>query len=102
MLYRSGSLTVYQRNSRNPFEYTVGPGFPGSTCQFPSITSEGLEDSKVHGRDVYEVYGDLLQFLPLSHETDKYSFRVTNNVITSQTLGGFAAGIFPGVKEYPA
>ena len=23
----------------NPFEKTVGPGFPNSTCQFPSITS---------------------------------------------------------------
>lgn len=25
--------------SQNPFEYTVGPGFEGSTCRFPSITS---------------------------------------------------------------
>jgi hypothetical protein len=27
-----------QRSTNNPFETTVGPGFKGSTCQFPSIT----------------------------------------------------------------
>jgi acid phosphatase len=28
-----------QTGSGNPFEYTVGPGFEGSTCRFPSITT---------------------------------------------------------------
>ena len=28
-----------ERNTQNPFEYTVGPGFINSTCQFPGITS---------------------------------------------------------------
>ncbi|CAD6576323.1 MAG: hypothetical protein TREMPRED_001655, partial [Tremellales sp. Tagirdzhanova-0007] len=73
-------------NTLNPFEYTVGPGFINSTCQFPAITSAGLEDAMVHGQDVQGVYGQLLQFLPLGSETQKYQWRVTNNVITTQTL----------------
>ncbi|ORY23361.1 phosphoglycerate mutase-like protein [Naematelia encephala] len=89
-----------ETGTQNPFEYTVGPGFVNSTCQFPDITSEGLEDSKQHGQDFRGVYGDLLQFLPLSWEKNKYQFRVTNNVITTQTLSGFAAGIYPDVDEY--
>jgi len=86
----------------------------------------------IHGQDVRGVYGDLLQFLPLESESQKYQWRVTNNasqeilegevltkdqVITSQTLsqriqlgrsfqlmctGGFAKGIFPDIKEYSA
>nr|XP_031858781.1 uncharacterized protein CI109_005877 [Kwoniella shandongensis]KAA5525853.1 hypothetical protein CI109_005877 [Kwoniella shandongensis] len=89
-------------NTQNPFEYTVGPGFVNSTCQFPGITSEGVEDAYVHGKDLYGVYGDLLKFLPLPEEKEKYRFRVSNNVITSQTLSGFARGLYPGIKEYPA
>lgn len=36
-------------DSHNPFTYTVGPGFENSTCAFPQITAEGLEDSHQHG-----------------------------------------------------
>nr|XP_018267388.1 acid phosphatase [Kwoniella dejecticola CBS 10117]OBR89546.1 acid phosphatase [Kwoniella dejecticola CBS 10117] len=93
---------VWQRQtgSQNPFEKKVGPGFVGSTCEFPSITSEGIDDALVHGQDVRGVYGDLLGFLPLSNEKEKYSFRVTSNVITSQTLGGFGKGLFPDLEEH--
>jgi len=48
------------------------------------------------------VYGSLLKFLPKAKEKNKYAFRVTNNVITSQTLSGFARGLYPEVDEYPA
>lgn len=33
----------------NSFTNTVGPGFVNSTCAFPQITAEGLEDSHQHG-----------------------------------------------------
>jgi hypothetical protein len=33
-----GEVTDVQRNTGNPFEKAVGPGFIGSTCFFPSIT----------------------------------------------------------------
>ena len=98
-------LGMIQVNTLNPFEYTVGPGFINSTCQFPAITSwvlilhpsnllnksvyrAGLEDAMVHGQDVQGVYGQLLQFLPLGSETQKYQWRVTNNVsLTSDPRG---------------
>lgn len=65
-------------------------------------SSAGLEDSVEHGKDFRGVYHSLLHFLPASHEKNKYAFRVTNNVITTQTLSGFARGVYPDVKEYPA
>ncbi|ODN77934.1 hypothetical protein L202_05033 [Cryptococcus amylolentus CBS 6039] len=85
-----------QTGTQNPFEYTVGPGFPNSTCEFPSITSQGLDDAFEHGKDLRSVYHDKLSFLPSKWEKDKFRFRVTNNVITSQTLSGLARGLFPG------
>lgn len=91
-----------QTGSQNPFEYTVGPGFVNSTCRFPSITSAGLDDSRQHGKDFGSIYRDTLKFLPKGSERSKYAFRVTNNVITSQTLSGFAKGLYPDEKEYPA
>ncbi|KJE05011.1 acid phosphatase [Cryptococcus gattii NT-10] len=91
-----------QTNTENPFEYTVGPGFVNSTCQFPSITSQGLDDAYIHGKDLRGVYHDKLKFLPNKGEKDKYKFRVTNNVITSQTLSGLVKGLFPGGQEYDA
>lgn len=91
-----------QTNTENPFEHTDGPGFINSTCRFPSITSAGLDDSRQHGEDFAGVYRDTLRFLPGSDEVDKYAFRVTNNDITSQTLGGFANGVYPEVVELPA
>ncbi|KIR70887.1 acid phosphatase [Cryptococcus deuterogattii CA1014] len=91
-----------QTDTQNPFEYTVGPGFVNSTCQFPSITSQGLDDAYIHGKDLRGVYHDKLKFLPSKGEKDKYKFRVTNNVITSQTLSGLVKGLFPGGQEYDA
>ncbi|KAI9757107.1 MAG: mannosyl-oligosaccharide alpha-1,2-mannosidase [Chaenotheca gracillima] len=69
-------------SSSNPFRPT---GFNG-TCQFPQITREGLDDSWQHGKDLFGVYHDLLQFLP-DNIDDRISYRVTNNVITSQVAG---------------
>ncbi|WWC99904.1 hypothetical protein V866_006813 [Kwoniella sp. B9012] len=96
----SGVVWQRQTGSQNPFEATLGPGFVGSTCEFPSITSEGIDDAMIHGQDIQGVYGDLLGFLPESHEKDKYAFRVTSNVITSQTLGGFGRGLYPDLEEH--
>ncbi|KAI9848719.1 MAG: hypothetical protein M1837_006806 [Sclerophora amabilis] len=69
-------------SASNPF---APIGFNG-TCRYPQITREGLEDSWQHGKDLFGVYHDLLQFLP-DELDDQISFRVTNNVITSQVAG---------------
>jgi hypothetical protein len=73
----------------NPFAQT---GFNGS-CQFPQITKQGLNDSWQHGKDIYGVYHDLLNFLP-DNLNNKVSYRVTNNQITSQVAGMLINGMY--------
>ncbi|KAL9026528.1 MAG: hypothetical protein Q9196_004821 [Gyalolechia fulgens] len=68
-------------------------GFNG-TCQFPQITRGGLDDSWQHGKDLYGVYHDLLGFLPEKYDPNLVSFRVTNNVITSQVASMVTSGMF--------
>ncbi|KAL8777408.1 MAG: hypothetical protein Q9194_002566 [Teloschistes cf. exilis] len=70
-------------------------GFNGS-CLFPQITREGLDDSWQHGSDLYGVYHNLLKFLPEKYDPDVVSFRVTNNVITSQVASMVTSGMFGG------
>lgn len=89
-------------DASNPFSKSVGPGFPGSSCQFPQITAGGIEDSHQHGKDLAQVYRDQLGFLPKELDHDLVSFRVTNNVITSQVLGGLAKGMFKDVGDLAA
>ncbi|KAH7119824.1 histidine acid phosphatase-like protein [Dendryphion nanum] len=74
----------------NPFQPS---GFNG-TCQFPQITRGGLDDSFQHGADLYAVYHKQLKLLPKDYDSKKVSFRVTNNVITSQVAGSLIAGMF--------
>ncbi|KAF2089877.1 histidine acid phosphatase-like protein [Saccharata proteae CBS 121410] len=76
--------------------YPLAPeGFNG-TCQFPQITGGGLDDSAQHGLDLFDVYHDLLKFLP-NTMNGSVKYRVTNNVITSQV-----AGKVVGAMYYPA
>ncbi|KAH9886410.1 histidine acid phosphatase family protein [Xylariomycetidae sp. FL2044] len=79
-------------SSINPF---TPSGWIG-TCQFPQITAEGLDDSWTHGRDLFEVYHDLLGFLPsqLDTKSNQVVFRVTTNVITSQVAGMVISGMW--------
>ena len=73
-------------------------GFNG-TCQFPQITRGGLDDSWQHGSDLYGVYHDLLGFLPYKYDPNLVSFRVTNNVITSQVASMVTSGMFGGETQ---
>lgn len=78
----------------NPF---APQGFNG-TCQFPQITRGGLDDSWQHGKDLYQVYKDRFGS-PLVNPGDRVSYRVTNNVITSQVAGMVVAAMFESAKE---
>ncbi|OTB04808.1 hypothetical protein M426DRAFT_147909 [Hypoxylon sp. CI-4A] len=86
-------------SSVNPF---VPSGWIG-TCQFPQITSAGLDDAWVHGQDLYEVYHDLFGFLPGRDDDwqSKVSYRVTNNVITSQVAGMVINGMWRTTESVP-
>ena len=83
----------------NPFEPS---GWVG-TCQFPQITSGGLDDSWAHGRDLYGVYHDLLGLLPGKEEDwkSKVRYRVTNNQITSQVAGMVVNGMWGVTDSFP-
>lgn len=69
-------------------------GFNG-TCQFPQITRGGLDDSHQHGVDLKAVYAGLLRFIPEEYDPNVVSYRVTNNVITSQVASMLIAGMYP-------
>ncbi len=85
-------------NYVNPFARSVGPGFINSNCQFPQLTAQGLVDAHVHGCDLASIYRDKLGFLPDSVSSPEVAFRVTNNAITSQTLGALLPGLFSDSK----
>ena len=85
--------SVYTSPS-NPF---APPGFNG-TCQFPQITRGGLDDSWQHGKDLFKVYKDRFGSL-LVNSSDQVSYRVTNNVITSQVAGMVVAAMYESVKK---
>ena len=80
----------------NPFS----PGGFNGTCQFPQITREGLDDSFQHGLDLRAVYHDLLGFLPASLGPS-VTYRVTNNVITSQVASMVIAAMYAPAAPYP-
>ncbi len=87
--------SVYTSPS-NPF---APVGFNG-TCQFPQITRQGLDDSFQHGKDLYDVYGALLGFLP-ERADSRVSYRVTNNVITSQVAGMVVEAMYQPAEDFP-
>ncbi|SMR63911.1 unnamed protein product [Zymoseptoria tritici ST99CH_3D1] len=86
--------SVYTTDS-NPYPPV---GFNG-TCQFPQITRGGLDNSHQHGVDLKAVYGDMLGFLPSDYDPTSISYRVTNNVITSQVASMLIAGMYPSRKN---
>lgn len=81
----NASALTYWSVYTSPINPFAPKGFKG-TCQFPQITHGGLDDSWQHGRDLYGVYHDLLQFIP-DEPGSQVSYRATNNVITSQVAG---------------
>lgn len=87
------SAKTYWQVSTSPSNPLAAKGFAG-TCKFPQITKGGLDDSWQHGHDIYQVYHTLLNFLPEKYDPQVMSFRVTNNVITSQVASMVVSGMF--------
>ncbi|KAI5199327.1 hypothetical protein AUEXF2481DRAFT_65049 [Aureobasidium subglaciale EXF-2481] len=90
------SAATYWSVFTSPSNPLAPQGFNG-TCQFPQLTSGGLDDSRQHGKDVFGVYHSLLGFLPGHYDSKKMQFRVTNNVITSQVASNLIPGMFPSL-----
>lgn len=88
----------------NGYDSSINPFTPSGwigSCQFPQITSGGLDDSWIHGADLFGVYHDLLGFLPdrTSDWQTKVKYRVTNNQITSQVAGMLVAGMWGAASQ---
>lgn len=88
------SADTYWSVFTSPSNPLAPQGFNGS-CQFPQITRGGLDDSHQHGIDLKSVYHDLLHFLPGDYDPKAVTYRVTNNVITSQVASMLVAGMYP-------
>jgi hypothetical protein len=88
------SADTYWSVFTSPSNPLAPQGFNGS-CQFPQITRGGLDDSHQHGADLKSVYHDLLHFLPADYDSKAVTYRVTNNVITSQVASMLVAGMYP-------
>jgi len=85
-------------DSLNPFRAT---GYLPTSCMFPEITKEGLQDSFIHGTDLHSVYGAAgvyKSFLPATPDASTV-FRVTGNMITSQVAGALISGLFPSAQN---
>jgi len=93
------SASTYWSVYTNPINPFAQSGFNGS-CQFPQITREGLDDSLQHGKDLFGVYHDLLGFLP-DNINEKTTWRVSNNVITSQVAGMLIEGMYSPKENVP-
>ncbi|KAK3722642.1 hypothetical protein LTR37_002212 [Vermiconidia calcicola] len=90
----NGSARTYWEVNTNPSNPLQPERFQG-TCQFPQITCGGLDDSHQHGADLKVVYHDMLDFIPTDYSSEAVSYRVTNNVITSQVASMLLAGMYP-------
>ncbi|KAK6347013.1 hypothetical protein TWF696_007103 [Orbilia brochopaga] len=88
----NSSAQVYWQIQTNPINPFRANGFAGS-CQFPQITRHGLEDSWRHGKDLRDVYGGKVNFLPPTPDATVV-YRVTSNTITSQVAGMLIRGMF--------
>ncbi|TKA48350.1 hypothetical protein B0A54_00485 [Friedmanniomyces endolithicus] len=92
--YGNSSASTYWEVYTSPSNPLVPEGFNG-TCQFPQITGGGLDDSHQHGVDLKAVYSTMLGFIPEQYNANITSYRVTNNVITSQVASMLIAGMYP-------
>lgn len=93
------SVSTYWSIYTSPSNPFAPQGFNG-TCQFPQITRGGLDDSWQHGKDLSEVYKNRFGSL-LVNPSDQVSYRVTNNVITSQVAGMVVAAMYRDITELP-
>lgn len=92
------SASTYWDVYTSPSNPLAPTGFNG-TCQFPQITRGGLDDSHQHGVDIFSVYHDLLHFIPASYDPKVISYRVTNNVITSEVVSMLIAAMYPSTVD---
>ena len=78
----------------NPFLVNYVNG----TCIYPQITRGGILDAVQHGKDLWSVYGDMLQFLPGEPDNSTF-FRTSSSELTEATSGGVLRGLYPDYQQ---
>lgn len=78
-------------DSSNPFVMNYVNG----SCQYPQLTLGGVLDGYQHGRDLWSIYGEKLQLLPLSPDPETTWFRSSNSPLTQSSAGAVLRGIWP-------
>lgn len=89
-------IPMYARtyvDPNNPFDSTYVIG----SCQYPQLTIGGLLDGYQHGKDLWGVYGETLNFLPSTPDSSTW-FRSSSSALTQGSAGGVLRGIWP---DYP-
>lgn len=62
---------------------------------FPQLTVGGILDAEQHGRDLWSLYGEKLDFLPKTPGNATTFFRSSESALTQDTAGGVLRGIWP-------
>lgn len=88
-----GSVNTYWSTYTTSANPLTPLGFNG-TCQFPQITSDGLVDSLKHGKRLKQIYSGVTGLLPDEHHKKPLTYRVTNNVLTSQVASRLMLGMW--------
>lgn len=87
---------IHRHHKRTAYASNMVPGDVKDPGQYyPSITTGGKIDSKQHGVDLYELYHDVLGFLPDDYDEDLVRWRITNNNITQQVFDSLIKGMYP-------
>lgn len=93
---------IHRHHKRTAYASNLLPGdIKESYMNYPQITTGGKIDSYNHGRDLYSVYHDTLQFLPSEYDASKVQYRVTNNNITTQVFNSLIKGMYPTYNITP-
>lgn len=71
------------------------------TCQYPQLTQGGLLDAEQHGRDLWGVYGQLLDLLPVEPGLEEVKHRASNSRLTEATANGVMRGLWCSQFDMP-
>lgn len=91
----SGAAAVYSRTYVDRVNRFSDMLYFSTSCESGHLILGGLEDSIQHGKDLYDVYGDMLGIIPQFPDERTY-FRTTPTTLTRQVASGIVKGMFHG------
>jgi len=95
--YNGGGTHLYH-SVNTPPGHPFASKFWAGTCEEGQLTPGGFHDSKIHGKDLWEVYHTRLGFLT-SVEPSEIGVRTTYVDRTKQVASGVLAGMDPSIIQ---